>query len=149
LPGFGTSLTSAEDKDRRSPEFCPQIPLCGARSSDAARLLIIEQILAPPNEGLAGKFADLNMLVVRADASEPAMSFPTCVLLRGLSWSALSLPGLDWAWSKQSRFSSRPRKDISFSQIPLADVFIPTAMVDSMNPAGAVGMVAAARPLPA
>lgn len=23
----------AEDKDRRSPEFCPQIPLCGARSS--------------------------------------------------------------------------------------------------------------------
>ena len=33
--------------------------------ADAVRLLIIEQILAPPNEGLAGKFADPNMLVVR------------------------------------------------------------------------------------
>ena len=30
-----------------------------------------------------------------------------------------------------------------------ATILIPTAMVDAMNPAGAMGIVAAARPLPA
>jgi len=36
---------------------------CRKAMRDGARLLIIEQVLAPPNEGLAGKFGDLNMLV--------------------------------------------------------------------------------------
>jgi len=37
---------------------------CRRVMTEAAKLLIIEHILAPPNEGLAGKFADINMLVL-------------------------------------------------------------------------------------
>jgi len=36
---------------------------CRKAMSDTAKLLIIEQVVAPPNEGLAGKLSDLNMLV--------------------------------------------------------------------------------------
>jgi hypothetical protein len=85
LPRIGAYLLRVVLHDWDDQEALSILKACRRVMTDAARLLIIVQILAPPNEGLAGKFADHNMLVVRADASEPAMSFPTCVLLRGLS----------------------------------------------------------------
>jgi hypothetical protein len=36
---------------------------CRRAMCDTGRLLIIERVIAPPNEGLIGKFSDLNMLV--------------------------------------------------------------------------------------
>jgi len=39
------------------------LKVCRQALGMQAMLLIIEQIVAPPNEGLAGKFSDLNMLV--------------------------------------------------------------------------------------
>jgi hypothetical protein len=85
LPRIGAYLLRVVLHDWDDQEALSILKACRRVMTDAARLLIIEEILAPPNEGLAGKFADLNILVARADASEPAMSFPTCVLLRGLS----------------------------------------------------------------
>jgi hypothetical protein len=79
LPRIGTYLLRVVLHDWDDQEALSILKACRRVMTDAARLLIIEQILAPPNEGLAGKFADLDMLVVRADANEPAMSFrPVC-----------------------------------------------------------------------
>ena len=50
--------------DWEDEEAIAILRVCRAAMSTEARLLVIERILAPPNEGPEGKFSDLNMLVM-------------------------------------------------------------------------------------
>lgn len=48
---------------------------CRAAIPDAGKLLLVEQVLAPPNEGLTGKLSDLNMLVMPSGRERSADEF--------------------------------------------------------------------------
>ncbi len=50
--------------DWQDEEAIEILEVCRAAMASDARLLVIERILAPPNQGAEGKFSDLNMLVM-------------------------------------------------------------------------------------
>ena len=58
--------------------------VCRAAMSPEARLLVIERILAPPNEGADGKFSDLNMLVMPGGRERTEGEFATLFERAGL-----------------------------------------------------------------
>ena len=49
--------------DWNDEEAISILKVCRQAITAAARLLIVERVIAPPNEGFPGKFSDLNMLV--------------------------------------------------------------------------------------
>jgi hypothetical protein len=58
-----------------------------------ARLLVVERILAPPNEGADGKFSDLNMLVNAGGRERTAEEFAALLDAAGFELSeTISLP---------------------------------------------------------
>ena len=50
--------------DWQDEEAIEILQVCRAAMASDTRLLVIERILAPPNQGAEGKFSDLNMLVM-------------------------------------------------------------------------------------
>jgi hypothetical protein len=59
------------------------------RSMDRkAKLLIIERLLAPPNEGVEGKFSDLNMLVTAGGRERSRDEFEALLATAGFDLTA-------------------------------------------------------------
>ena len=63
--------------DWEDEEAVAILRVCRAAMSAEARLLVIERILAPPNEGADGKFSDLNMLVMPGGRERTEGEFAT------------------------------------------------------------------------
>jgi len=57
--------------------------VCRAAIPSSGKLILVEQVLAPPNEGLAGKLSDLNMLVVPDGRERTAEEFYRLLDLAG------------------------------------------------------------------
>jgi hypothetical protein len=53
-----------------------------------AKLLIIERLLAPPNEGVEGKFSDLNMLVTAGGRERSRDEFEALLATAGFDLTA-------------------------------------------------------------
>jgi hypothetical protein len=56
---------------------------CRQAMTKSTRLLVIERLLSPPNEGLEGKFSDLNMLVSAGGQERTQQEFATLLKLAG------------------------------------------------------------------
>jgi hypothetical protein len=65
---------------------------CRRAMSADARLLVVERMLAPPNEGLEGKLSDLNMLVNAGGRERTSDEFTA--LLAGAGFELRATTGL-------------------------------------------------------
>jgi hypothetical protein len=62
-PGGDTYLMRAILHDWDDEDATAILRVCRRAMAPEGRLLVIERVIAPPNEGAAEKFSDLNMLV--------------------------------------------------------------------------------------
>src|SRR5262245_41290702 len=62
--GGDVYLMKAVLHDWYDPEATDILRVCRRAMDGSARLMVVEAVIAPPNEGRVAKFADLNMLVV-------------------------------------------------------------------------------------
>jgi O-methyltransferase domain/Dimerisation domain len=70
------------------------LDVCHAAMRPNAVLLVIERLLAPPNEGAAGKFSDLNMLVAAGGCERTADEWEAVLHAGGFSRRGITLvPG--------------------------------------------------------
>jgi hypothetical protein len=63
---------------------------CRRAMQSGARLLIIERLLGPPNEGLEGKLSDLNMLVNAGGRERTREEFAALIASAGLTLGAIT-----------------------------------------------------------
>jgi hypothetical protein len=67
------------------------LEVCHAAMPPDAVLLVIERLLAPPNEGAEGKFADLNMLVAAGGCERTTEEWEAVLRASRFSWRGVTL----------------------------------------------------------
>jgi hypothetical protein len=67
------------------------LEVCHAAMRPDAVLLVIERLLSPPNEGAAGKFADLNMLVAAGGCERTSEEWEAVLRASRFGWQGVTL----------------------------------------------------------
>ena len=75
--GGDAYLLKAVLHDWNDPEAVAILRVCCGAMDRKARLLVVEAVIGPPNEGAVAKFADLNMLVVPGGQERTREEFAT------------------------------------------------------------------------
>ena len=92
VPGGGDAyLLKSVLHDWYDPDVKRILRVCHAAMRPDAVLLVIERLLAPPNEGADGKFGDLNMLVAAGGCERTAEEWEATLSAGGFSLRDITL----------------------------------------------------------
>lgn len=79
--------------DWEDDEVVSILKVCRKAMKATSTLLVLEQIVAPPNEGLIGKFSDLNMLVLPRGRERTCKEFASLFAAAGLTLVSTAAAG--------------------------------------------------------